>query len=130
MKKLAAVLWEKTVAGTFGNVGPLAVILLQTLLERWFSESVLRCDCTSPPVSRVRRTGQQTHFICCAFVQFLCFCLLGILLGLIWTLAPFFWTLTPMKIHTKKCYAAQGEGLGPNECRKLLKGTGRGEFRY
>ena len=28
--------WEKSVAGTFGNVGPLAVILLQALLERWF----------------------------------------------------------------------------------------------
>ena len=30
----------------------------------------------------------------------------------------------------QKCCEAQGEGLGPNECRKLLKGTGRGEFRY
>jgi hypothetical protein len=47
LKKLAAVLWEKTVAGTFGNVGALAAILLQTLLESWFSETALRCGCAS-----------------------------------------------------------------------------------
>ena len=67
----------------FGNLGPLAAILLQTRLERRFLETVLHFDCTSQPISRAGRTGQQTYSICCAFDKFLCFWLLGILFGLI-----------------------------------------------
>ena len=33
-------LGKATVAGTFGNVGPLAVISLQTFVERWFLEMI------------------------------------------------------------------------------------------
>ena len=76
---------KKTVAGTFGNVGPSAVLLLQTLLDRWFLEIVLRCDCTSQLVSRVGKTDQQTCLICCAFCEVSLFLAVGDILWVYFT---------------------------------------------
>ena len=64
IEKVGRTLFGKTaVAGTSG--------MLALQLANAFGKLVFENDCASQPVSRVGRTGQQTCFICCAFVQFL-----------------------------------------------------------